>query len=106
MKIPEKIKIGGHEYTVICPYAFTERGDRDADHDFAMKTIRIDDKDSWSHRQQPESSVAVTFLHEILHACDHITGGGIFSGNDAEQKVERLSESLFQVLRDNKLDFL
>jgi len=71
-----------------------------------MKIIRIDDKDAWSHRQRPESGVAVTFLHEILHACDHVTGGGIFSGDDAEQKVERLSESLFQVLRDNKLDFL
>ena len=90
---------------MIFPYNFTERGDRAADHDSSTKTIRIDDKDTWSHETRPESGIAVMFLHEILHACDAITGGGIFSGDAGESKVERLSESLFQVLRDNDLDF-
>ena len=105
MRIPERLKIGGHEYRVIYPYHFTERGDRGADHDFSTKVIRIDGKDSWSHEECPESGIAVMFLHEILHGCDLITGGGIFSGDDGEAKIERLSEALFQVLRDNKLDF-
>ena len=105
MKIPQTLMVGGHWYRVICPYSFTERGDRSADHDASMKVIRIDNKDGWSHEERPESSVAVLFLHEILHACDHITGGGIFSGDDAENKIERLSEALFQVIRCNRLDF-
>lgn len=105
MKIPKLLKIGGHYYDVIYPYHFTERGDRTADHDPAMKKIRIDDKDSWSHEIKPESAVAVTFLHEILHACDHLTGHGIFDGPEGEKKIEGLSEMLFHILRDNNLDF-
>ena len=105
MKIPKKLKIGGHAYRVVYPYSFTERGDRNGSHDFDALEIRIDNKDGWSHKENPESRVAVTFLHEILHACDAVTGGGIFSGDDSENKVERLSESLFQVLRDNGLRF-
>ncbi len=105
MRIPDKLKIGGHIFTVICPYAFQERGDRCGACDNSLHVIQIDDKDSWSHVQKPESSVAVTFLHEILHACDHITGHGIFSGDEGEKKIEALSQSLFQVLRDNKLRF-
>jgi hypothetical protein len=105
MHIPEKLKVGGHWYKVTYPYHYTERGDRKADCDAEDKQIRIDNFDAWSHNPRPESSVAVTFLHEILHACDYLTGHGLFRGEDGERKVEGLSEALFQVLRDNKLHF-
>ena len=105
MVIPERLKIGGHIYDVIYPYSFTERGDRKADHCGIENTIRIDPRDCYSHEICPESSIAVTFLHEILHACDRLTGDMLFRGDDGEKCIEGLSESLFQILRDNKLDF-
>ena len=103
MNIPSRLKIGGHEYKVIYPYHFTERGDRTGDHDGDHKQIRIDDRDSYSHELRPESAVAVTFLHELLHAADYTSGHGIFLDN--EKAIEGISEVLFQILRDNRLDF-
>jgi hypothetical protein len=105
VKIPSSIKVSGHVYKVICPYAFTERGDRCGACDNDLHVIQIDDKDQWSHVHKPESEVAVTFLHEVLHACDHVTGHKIFEGEEGENKIGALSQSLFQVLRDNKLRF-
>ena len=102
MFIPKKLKIGGHIYDVIYPYHYTERGDQFGDHDPTQKWIRIDDRDSYSHEIRTESSVAVTFLHEILHACDSITGNKVFTD---EKVCEGISEALFQILRDNKLVF-
>ena len=105
MKIPERLKVGGHWYKIVCPHGFTERGDRNADHDPGMKTIRIDVFDSWSHQKKPDSSIAVSFLHELLHACDFQTGNRLFIDQDGEAKIEAFSEALYQVLHDNKLKF-
>jgi len=104
MKIPNKLKIGGHEYQIAYPYIFTERFDRWGDCDNAVKTIRVMEVDG-SGTKRAESAIAVTFLHEILHAIDHLTGHEQFFGPDGEKRIEALSEGLFQVLRDNKLRF-
>lgn len=103
MKIPDKIKIGGHWYVVKCPHNFTERGDLEGQQDGDALEIRIAGTDSWSGRGRPESVVAATFLHEILHACDFKSGHAVFRDN--EKAIEGIAEMLFQVLRDNKLRF-
>jgi hypothetical protein len=103
MKIPKKLKIGGHTYSVIYPYHFKERGDISGQHDLDVLEIRVDDRDGWSHNARPESTVAETFLHEILHACDTISGHNVFKSN--ESAITGISQLLFQVLRDNKLRF-
>lgn len=103
LHLPETLKIAGHEYRVVFPYHFMERGDLDGQHDGGMKEIRVDDRDGFCHEPRPESAVLVTFLHEILHACDDISGHKIFRDN--ERAIEGISEVLFQVLRDNRLKF-
>ncbi len=103
MKIPKKLKIGGHQYEVEYPYAFKERGDITGQHDAESLKIRISSTDSYSHKEKPESVIAENFLHEILHAADYISGHEIFKGNEAA--VCGVSEILFQILRDNKLHF-
>ena len=105
MRIPDRLKIGGHEYRVMYPYHFVERGDINGQHDADLCVIKIDDRDSYSHELRSESSIAVSFLHELLHACDRVTGYGVFNGAEGEKILEGLSEVLFQVLRDNGLDF-
>ena len=93
MFIPEKIKLGGHIITVemVSPKEIHSSGEY---HNF-YHTIRIEkDIDS------KESRIAEIFLHEILEA--------IKMKNNLEIDHVHLtvfSESLFQVLRDNKLDF-
>lgn len=105
MKIPKTLKIGGHIYQVLFPYHFQERGDLRGQHDSDGNRILLDDMDAWSHELRPESAIAQTFLHEILHACERVSGHKVFSGDEGERAVEGISEALFQVLRDNKLHF-
>ena len=102
MKMPKELKIGGHIYKVVFPYQFTERGDIAGQHDSIIKEIRIDPLDSWSHKELPDSSIKVILLHEILHAIDSITGRETFKD---ESVCNGVSESLYQIIHDNKLIF-
>jgi len=104
MKIPKKLKIGGHVYKITHPYIFTERYDRGGDCSNITKELRIvGEQDEGEVRS--ESYISVVFLHEILHAIDHQSGLQQFIGDGGEERIEALSEGLFQVLRDNKLRF-
>jgi len=99
MNIPKKIKIGGHNYEIIFPYVFTERFDRCGDIDYSKKLIRIAKNDCDEPRI--ESAIMVTFIHEVLHGIDDLTGHEMFKGENGEKKIEALSEGIYQVLADN-----
>lgn len=99
MNIPKSIKIGGHNYEIIFPYVFTERYDRVADCDRDSCTIRIAEKECEIPRT--DSCIAVSLIHEVLHAIDIMTGHKTFDGQDGEKKIEALSEGIYQVLVDN-----
>jgi hypothetical protein len=102
LKIPKKLKVSGHWYTVKYPYKFSERGDLKGQHDGDLMEIRISATDG-GECNRPESDIAATFLHEILHAVDRISGHYTFV--EDENALKGLTEILFQVLRDNKLRF-
>jgi len=95
LKIPTKIKIGGHEFSISIIEGgtrFTRAGDV-CNWDC---TIRINSSDKIA-----ESSQAEALLHEIIEAINHAN----------ELKIEHstictLSEQLFAVIRNNKLDFI
>ena len=99
MNIPKTLKIGGHIYDIIFPYVFTERYDRAGDCDSASCRIRISKNES--DIPKTDSTIAVTFIHEVLHAIDNTTGHGMFHGSEGEKKIEALSEGIYQVLIDN-----
>ena len=94
VNIPKKIKVGGHEYSVlfvnndtrfaksgdVCPYT---------------KTIKINNGDL-----APESQIAETLFHELIEIVD----------SSCELKLDHsaisiLSEQLFAIIRNNNLDF-
>ena len=102
--IPKTLKIGGHQYKIIFPYQYVERWDRWGDCDDTQKVIRITDSDGGGQKRA-ESSTIVTFIHEILHAIDYLTGHKQFSGDEGEKRIEALSEGIYQVFKDNKLRF-
>ena len=93
MKIPKKIKVGGHEIDVEMVPPKDIRGPGEYS-DFYHSIRLLYDSDAI------ESKVTETFLHEIFEV--------IRSKNNLEIDHTHLtvfSESLFQVLRDNKLNF-
>lgn len=102
MKIPKKLKIGGHDYRVLYPYSFGDGNGAAGLCETMQHTLKIDDKDFYGNPIESESYVKVTLLHEILHAIDGITGHGVF---DNELVCKGTSEILYQVLHDNKLVF-
>ena len=104
MKIPETLIIGGHEIKVLVPYKFRDRSDSTGQYDHGLKEIRLTDVDSCGN-QSAESGILVAFLHEILHAIDYIAGHRIFVDQVGERAMEGIAEGLFQVLRDNELNF-
>ena len=100
MKIPSKLKIGGHWFTIKYPYIFQERFDRYAQCDDTKKTIYITEVDG-NGAKRIKSGIIVSYIHEILHAIDMNTGHKTFVGNEGENKLEALSEGIYQVLVDN-----
>jgi hypothetical protein len=89
MKIPSKIKVGGH----IVKVELVDLGDNlDGDSSTTKNTIRI-------HKDLPDSQKAVTLIHEAFHMMNatwaETREGHIF--------LESLSQQLFQFLNDNKL---
>ncbi len=98
MKLPKTVKVGGHKYKVVFPYIFKERFDSYAQHDYAMKEIRVMGVDSGG-QEMAESGIIVTFIHELLHAVDLTTGHQVFTDN--EPAINGFSECIYQILVDN-----
>lgn len=92
MKIPKHIKIGGHHYKVNrvkgCGMGGAETG---------QKEIIIGPDGSY-----PESTLSETLLHEIVEL---IANNYDMNLRNDHKELTTLSEVLFGVMRDNKLDF-
>lgn len=98
MKIPKTIKIAGHKYAVKHVRAI-ERGRFRAQ-------IRLERQvfifaQHGFHDLYSESSKAQDVLHEILHGIDiHFVKQKL-----SESTITQLATGIFQVIRDNDLDF-
>uniref|UniRef100_A0A6M3K0G5 WLM domain-containing protein n=1 Tax=viral metagenome TaxID=1070528 RepID=A0A6M3K0G5_9ZZZZ len=98
--IPEKVKIGGHQYTIFFPYLFRERDNLYGQHDHAQKEIRITGVDTCG-AERAKSGIIVTFIHEVLHGIDFNSGHQIFNSELGERALEAMAEGIYQVLIDN-----
>lgn len=88
MKIPSKIKIGAHIFTVIR----TPLDDKTGETDTCACTITL-------HTDLKDSVLGATFIHEIIHACNSTLG----DTHLGHALIDSLAEQLFQVLSDNDL---
>jgi len=96
MKIPDKIKVAGHYYKVIWDdKGLVKKGlVGNCNNDF--KEIRIC-KYYKNTRARAKSEIEETFMHEIIHAVDkHYNSNSL-----SEKAIDRLSNGLYQVLKDN-----
>jgi hypothetical protein len=96
MKIPDTIKILGHDYNIIIdPVSSRLVSGTSGTCCSATQTIELDSN-------APESSQAETFMHEIFEAIKcHLNLGDTLS----HMTLSQLSEVLFCVIRDNDLQF-
>lgn len=96
IKIPKKIKVAGHIYKI----KFDDKGLTkehligQTNNDF--KEIRIC-KHYKSKRARAKSEIEETLMHEIVHAVDKNYNNSSLS----EKEINRLSQGLYQVLKDN-----
>ena len=98
MKIPSKLKVGGHTYEVIKDYKFTQEPKLcgQADHDAGE--IRLAPLDPSGCKRMP-SRLDETFIHEVMHCVNNVYNDNALT----EETISRLSQGLYQVLKDNKL---
>uniref|UniRef100_A0A6M3J1P9 Uncharacterized protein n=1 Tax=viral metagenome TaxID=1070528 RepID=A0A6M3J1P9_9ZZZZ len=93
MEIPEKIKLGGHEIQIRFETTKTVGGAGEYNHYHQLIRLR-------KEPDTPEDAEAEAFLHEIFEAIK------LFNNIELPHvSLTVLSEALFQVIRDNDLDF-
>ena len=92
MKIPKSLKVGGHKIAVEKVNTKDIESGGEYNYYYNLIRIRIDDC--------PESSISECFLHEIIE-CIKVRN----QLNIDHTHLTVLSEGLFQVIRDNELNF-
>ena len=100
MKLPSRLKVGAHTYTV----ELTKAKDAVRHRDNWGKAM-IEEKRILLDRELPESQLEETFFHELLHVCMHASGIGYDIYDKVqlteEQVVTRLAPWVHHVLIDN-----
>ena len=96
MKIPKKIRIAGHDYKIKWDDKNLPKSHSIGDISNDFKEIRLC-KHFKSKRARAKSEIEETFFHEILHAVDKNYNNNALS----EKALNRLSNGLYQVLKDN-----
>ena len=96
MKIPDKVRIAGHDYKVRWDDKGLVKESLIGDISNDFKEIRLC-RYYKDERARAQSELEETFLHEILHGIDR------HYNNDSldEKEIGRLSNGLYQVLSDN-----
>ena len=84
MKIPRKLKIGAHNYTIKEIDGIIESGNRNSEHRHSILL----------NKRLCQTEKETTLFHEILHAINNELN---------ETDVEFLTQALYQVLKDNNL---
>ena len=101
-RIPKSVKVGGHILQVkMCHTNDTSKGNNNyGKTDFNTMTIMVEKDVARCQQEQ-------TFLHELMHAVAFQSSVAHDLNNDKklseEEVVRRLSETLYQVFKDNRL---
>jgi len=99
MEIPKVLKVGGIKYKIERKRTL-DRGENKysavAKHRQAIIRIAFFDNEGEPYDQQ---KIEECFMHELLHCVDDVYNNQKLK----EDMVDRLSQGLYQVLKDNKL---
>lgn len=86
MKIPKKLKIGGHIVKIIEKEGFNIDSDC-GEFEISMNTITI-------RKDLPKDQKEATLIHEIFHVCNTTLD---------HELLDSLAEQVYQVFKDNGL---
>ena len=100
MKIPKTVRVLAHPYRVEFVDGIINPDRRGAIGQTCCLSLTI----KLDKTQQP-STIAATFLHELLHAIDWTYFEDKLFSDDVEEKTDRLAEALHQVLSDMGVTF-
>lgn len=100
MKIKNKLKIGGIDLSVRKFKKLITTDDEEALGHSHEATAQIKLATHFEDMPVPECVMTATYFHEILHHSCWVAGVVL-----DEEEVTALGHVLFQVLRDNELDF-
>jgi hypothetical protein len=95
MKLPKQIKVGYADFKVVnlkSEYADHDTKEGHCSSAHHIISVRSDDR--------PDSEVANTLLHEVLHAIWYIWGNG--GGLEEESAVTTMANGLLTVFKDNE----
>ena len=95
MKIPDKVKVGGKDYKIVWnDELLTNEGFNGlaCHRELIIYLCKIYRGDKLA-----KSNIEEVFLHEIIHAVDTVYNNHSLD----EDTVDRLSQGLYQVLKDN-----
>jgi len=98
LRIPSKLKVGGVTYDVVKKKKFTHKNiefSGFAKHRQALIELAL----TCEGEEYNEQKIDECFIHELLHCIDDIYN----SQKLKEDTISRLSQGLYQVLKDNKL---
>jgi len=96
MKIPRTLKIGGKKIRVVVHISNDVDDVEDiGEWDGHYYIIQLD-----KLKNAPIERIEECFLHEIIEAIN-----GLYELNLSHWKINTLSEVLYQIIKDNKLDF-
>lgn len=96
MKIPDKLKVAGHYYKIIFDDNGLSKKQLVGHSSNDFKEIKLC-RYYKSKRARAKSEVEETLMHEIIHVIDRHYNNDSLS----EKAVDRLSNGLYQVLKDN-----
>lgn len=95
MKIPNKLRVAGHDYKVLFDDKYLNKQDLFGQCDFVSQKIRL--AKHACKKLRAKSDISRTFVHEMLHAID-----GHYNNYELSEKViGRISNGIYQVLADN-----
>lgn len=98
MKIPETIRVGGVDYTVICTPGLNNGTEVCYGHIDYEKAL-IEFNESINTNEQFKGQV---LWHEILHGiANHANHANLEFKDDEEQIIDTLAKGIYQVLQDN-----
>jgi len=95
LKIPNTLRVAGHDYKVFFDDKYLAKEGLFGQCDFVSQKIRLA-KHAYK-KARTKSDIMRTLYHEILHAID----GHYNSYSLSEKEVDRISNGLYQVLADN-----
>lgn len=98
MNIPQNLKVGGHSYAVNMAYRFKDRTDIMGQANHQRSEIVVSDVDCAGNPLERTQSEQ-TFVHELVHCVDQVYNNNKLD----EDTVARISEGLYQVLKDNDM---